>query len=259
MADTLTKPNGGISEVRKIGMDAPWQWLSLAAKDFMHKPMVSLFHGSAFTLAAIVIVVGLSVQGYTSIILALAGGFLIVGPMLAVGLYEKSRLIEAGERVHFGELLKASFKSPVGLAYVGILLMVIYLFWVRLAMIIFALFFGLGGFPPVNEFLGNLLLTGEGVSMLVVGTISGGVLAAGTFMATAVSVPMLMDRRCDTFSAVATSIRAVVQNPAPMALWATLIAGIMAVGMAVGFVGVMFSFPLIGHATWHAYKALVQD
>lgn len=85
MADTLTKPNGGISDVRKIGMDGPWQWLSLAANDFMHKPMVSLFYGSAFALAAIVIVVRLSMQGYTSIILALAGGFVIVGPMLATG------------------------------------------------------------------------------------------------------------------------------------------------------------------------------
>lgn len=243
--------------VRDIPFDAPWEWLAGGWRDMWRVWPISLTYGAVFAIAALALLVGLFMRGGQAIIVTLAAGFLLLGPILAVGLYEASRRITADEPVTFSGVAFVRTASPMQLAYLGGTLMLLFLFWVRLAMMLFALFFGHAEFPPLSELPSTLLLTQHGVGLLVVGTAVGAVLAVVAFALSAVSVPLLMHRQSDFFTAIATSIKALTQNPRAMLLWAGLIAALMVLGMATMFVGLIVAFPLIGHATWHAYQSVV--
>ena len=121
------------------------------------------------------------------------------------------------------------------------------------------LFLGPHALPPPSEFVSTLLFTPRGLGLLVSGTILGGIIAATVFVASAVSVPLLMTQPIDVVTAMKASRDAVVRNPKAMALWAALIAAFMALGIATLFVGLIVAFPLIGHATWHAFRGLLAD
>ena len=149
--------------------------------------------------------------------------------------------------------------APGQLGFFGAILAFVYLVWLQLASLLFMLFLGSRPLPPASEFLPTLLFTPHGLGLLVAGTIVGGVLAALVYAISVISVPLLMARRIDAVTAISASLRTVAQNPKPMALWAGLIAGFMALGIATMFVGLVVVFPLIGHATWHAYRDLVRE
>jgi uncharacterized membrane protein len=121
------------------------------------------------------------------------------------------------------------------------------------------LFMGTRGLPPPTEFVPTLLFTPHGLGLLIVGTLVGGTLAIIVFAISAISVPLMMTHRVDAVTAMAASVEAVVANPKPMALWAVLIAAAMSLGLATLSLGLIVVFPLIGHATWHAYRSLVKE
>jgi uncharacterized membrane protein len=175
--------------------------------------------------------------------------------MLAAGLYETSRL-EKGEPVSLASTLGAGFSGGGQLAHMGLLLMLIYLAWVEIALLLFMLFLGPQPMPPLDAFVSNLLLTPRGLGLLIVGTGVGMALAATVFAISA--VPLLMVERVDVVTAALTSMRACRKNPKAMALWAALIAGAMLLGFVMLFFGLVIMFPLIGHATWHAFRDLVE-
>ena len=148
-------------------------------------------------------------------------------------------------------------QSASRLGLLAALLLFLYLVWVRIAFMLLALFLGTSGLPPVREFTTTLLFTPHGLGLLIVGTAVGALLAAVAFTMTVISIPLLMDRRVDVFTAIVASGEAVAMNPRPLALWAALIAGFIALGVATIGAGLVFVFPLLGHATWHAYRDLV--
>ncbi len=247
--DAIPKP-------RRIAFEAPWNWLAAGWKDIWDNPALSLTFGILAAIGAGVLLAGLVSIGAQSLFLALAGGFMLVAPVVAVGLYEESRMLAKGHRLRFRDAALAAFGARGQLAFFGMLLLFIFLVWMQLAFLLLMLFLGTSVFPPASAFIPTLLFTKQGLGLLIVGSTIGGLIAAVVFAISALAVPMLLARRIDAISAARASLDAVITNPKPMALWAGLIAALMASAFATILVGLVFVFPLIGHATWHAYAEI---
>lgn len=248
-----------IIRISRIDLEAPWRWLSAGLSDLLAMPTISLTYGAVFAAIAVGLWFGLAMLGYQSLMLALAGGFMIIGPILAVGLYEGSRRLELGQKVKLSDVALAGFKTPTQLSLLGLALLIIYIVWIRMAFLLFMVSFGTRPFPPIEEFIPTLLFSLEGIALLSIGTIIGAVLAAVAFSISVVSAPMLLARPVGVTTAIFASVRATTLNIKPMALWAVLIAAFIAIGLATLSIGLIVIFPLIGHATWHAYREILEQ
>jgi uncharacterized membrane protein len=258
MITTGAVRKGAAWPVNEVRPDAPWDWIARGFWDFVQAPVVSLVYGVGFVAVSLIISAGLWRLGLGAWIPAAVGGFLIVGPLVAVGLYETARRLETGEPVSVGAALIVTRAARLQLVYMGFLLMFLYLVWLRVAMLLYAIF-ALGQYEPLSDFISHTLTTTNGLALLGVGTAIGAVIAFTSFALSAISVPMLMAERVDFATAVLTSVEAVKRNFGPMLLWAWIIALSVAFGAATLFVGLAVVFPVIGYATWHAYRALVSS
>jgi uncharacterized membrane protein len=245
------------ADLQLIPFDAPWMWLAAGWRDFWFAPVVSLCYGGVFAGVAAALSIALLSYGLEALILPLGGGFLLIGPVAALGLYETSRRLETFESVELVDITRAAFRMARRTSFFAAILGFIYLVWVQIAFLLVMLFIGTSQIPPAKEFIPNLLFTPPGLALLMVGTCAGGVLALLVFCVSVVSVPLLMTQDVDAVTAVRTSMAAVAENPKPMLLWAGLIAGFMVFGLATVFVGLVVVFPLIGYATWHAFRDVV--
>lgn len=245
--------------VNTVPVDAPWTWLAAGWRDMWRQPTLSLGYGLFFSLVSIAIVAALFSADVASLSMAAAGGFMLMGPMLAVGLYELSRRIEKGDPIKARAIIFVSTCSPSQLAYLGVILMVALLLWIRIAMLLFALFLGQQGFPPMEDFLTSLITTNNGIGLIATGTAIGAVMAMGVFVISAVSVPILLDRDVDFITAIIGSITAFNKNQGTMLLWAVLVGAFSALGLVTLFLGLIVIFPLLGHSTWHAYRSLISN
>lgn len=255
-AEATESGDAALRRPAKVPFDEPWMWLAAGWRDLWQAPTVGLAYGAVFAIAALALALGLfSLQAH-SVFPALAGGFLLLAPFLAMGLYDTSRRLALAQPVSLGTALKAGFAAKGQIAFFGVGLMIVFLVWLELAFILLVLFMGGGGLPPPSEFLPTLLFTPLGLGLLIIGSLVGGVLAAAVFAMSAVAVPMLLVERVDAVTAMRASLQAVATNPKPMALWAALIAVMIAAGFATMLVGLVVAFPLIGHATWHAYQSI---
>ncbi|TNE42092.1 MAG: DUF2189 domain-containing protein [Alphaproteobacteria bacterium] len=246
-------------DIRTIEAEAPWEWLAQGWRDMWSYPGLSLAYGAIFAGIAALLSVMLAYFQIESVVFPLAAGFLLAGPVFAIGLYELSRRKELDLPVSWANLVSQSPRSMTQLGFFGVVLLIAFLAWTQLAILSFALFFGINGFPPVSELVNLLLFTPSGLIFIVIGTIVGAAIAFCIFAISAVSVPMLMVRDVDAITAALVSIECVRRNFWPMLLWAWLIAMLVTVGLATLFVGLIVTFPLVGHATWHAYRNLIRD
>lgn len=242
---------------RQIAFDRPWAWLAAGWRDLWHAADVSLWYGTVASIGGLVLSGGLLAAGLEALIPVLAGGFVLVGPIVALGLYDVSRRIERGEPVSVGETLKSAVRAAPRVSGFAVCLLLIYLIWVRIAFLLLMLFLGTNGVPPFHEFIPTLLFTPSGLGLLVTGTAIGAVLSTLVFALSAISIPLMMERDIDVVTAMVASVHTVVVNPKAMGLWAVLIAGFLCLGIATLGMGLVFIFPLIGHATWHAYRDLI--
>ena len=249
---------GAPPRVRQVVMERPWVWLAAGWRDIWRAPQISLTYGAIFTAVSLLLTGGLFVGGLEYLLPPLAAGFMLVGPMLAVGLYETSRRLEAGEPVSLSRALFVVTRSPSQIAFLGVVLALALLAWMRIASLLFALFFGTLDFPPLAQILPLLFFSWEGLGLLIVGTIVGGMIAAAVFAVSVVSVPLLMMRDIDAITAMIISLRVVRRNWRVLALWAWLIAVLTGFGLIPGFLGLAVTFPLVGHATWHAFGDLIE-
>lgn len=244
--------------IRLVPNDRPWTWLEAGWRDLMATPHIGFFYGGAVVAAGWALVMLLLAAGATWAVLPAVAGFFLVGPVVAAGLYETSRRREQGEPTSLGIAFGAFRRNAPQLALMGAVLLVINLFWVRMAGLIFAIFFGMGFAPSLEHLPAAMLRSEQLLPFLLIGTGVGFVLATIAFAVSAVSIPMIVDRDISAFEAIVVSIRATLDNWRAMAFWAGLIVVFTAMALVPFFLGLALVLPLIGHATWHAYRDIVR-
>ena len=245
--------------IRRIASDRPWHWLALGWNDFTASLAVSLPYGAALTLAGWVMGLLMFEAEIAWAILPAGAGFFLVAPLLAAGLYETSRRRAMGLSTTLAQSLEGFRRNGAQIGLMGIALLLIHLFWVRVATLLFALFFDSSFAPSLSALPAAMLQSPMLLPFLIIGTGFGFVLASAAFAISAISIPMLVDQPVSALEAITTSIRAVVENPRPMLLWAGLIVVFTGFALVPFFLGLAVAMPLIGHATWHAYRDLVDQ
>jgi len=246
-----------LPKVNQITLDHPWQWLADGWRDLIRAPRFSLAYGAVFTLVSMLLTLGLLYQELFFVVPPLAAGFFLVAPLLGIGLYRISESLEEGRPLEFCQAWSAWKRNEVHLAAMGVTLLLVLMAWMLAANLIFALLFD-RPVPTWEHFIPSVFLSGESPLFLFTGIAVGALIAAFTFTISVVSVPLLMDRQIDLFSAIQISIQAVRSNWQPMALWACLIVMFVGIGIVTFYIGLTVTMPLVGHATWHAYRDLVQ-
>ena len=241
---------------RQLEPAAAFSWLSAGWRDFLTQPAPSLIYGVIVFLVSAGIVIGLFAFGWDYILFPAFAGFMVVGPILAVGLYEKSRRIAAGEPVTLGRMLVVNPASGGQILFTGVLLSLLMLLWMRAAVIIYALFFGLTPFPGLQHIAPMLFTTPIGWAMLIVGTAVGGLFAAFSLAISAFSIPMLLAQRVDALTAMGSSMALVWNNLPVMLTWGAIVLALFICSLATGLLGLIVVFPVLGHGTWHAYRAI---
>lgn len=244
---------------RGLPARAALDWLAAGWRDLRTHPGPSLAYGVFLVLVSWAVLWGLHATGLLYLALPAVAGFLILGPFLAIGLYEKSRRIEAGEPVSLAAMLLVRPASGAQLAFAGLLLAVLVLFWLRAADLLYALFFGLAPFPGLGEALRNVLVTPRGWWLIVTGSLVGGLFASFAFAVSLFAIPMLMAERRDALTALGLSLALTVQNLAPCLTWGAIVAAGMALSAATGLIALAVVFPLLGHGTWHLWRSLGHD
>jgi uncharacterized membrane protein len=243
--------------INSVGMDRPRAWLAAGFEDFRQATAVSLAYGMFWVGLSIAITAGAVTLGLWHWLLPLVAGFMFLGPLVAVGSYGISRALEANRAPHLGDAFGAWRPHFGQLAMMGVMMMIFFLAWIRLATLLFALFFGFE-VPSPSTMYSSLLTSPEGLSMILVGSVAGAVLAFGAFSISVVAIPTLMDEDLTFMEGIEASIRAVGNNFRPMLLWAAILTGCVLVGVLTFYIGLALVLPVLGHASWHAYEDLVR-
>lgn len=256
MSEQEIIPRPVLPGIRHVATDRPWTWLAAGWADFIRVPAISLSYGFIFSAIGFAICYWLYVANMLYLIMPVATGFALVGPAAAVGLYDVSRRLETGQPVSLAGAIPAILSRGETFAAMGLVLMLFMMAWMEIALLIFAFFFGQKP-ASAQHFVENVFFAPESLPFVVTGTVAGAILAAAVYAISVISLPMMLDRNVSVPTAVATSLRCVNQNRSAMALWAMLIAVFISFSFVTLFAGLVIMLPLIGHATWHAYRDLV--
>jgi uncharacterized membrane protein len=239
--------------MRRVPLLRPLGWLAAGWRDFMRCPAVGLLHGAL--LAGFGALLVLAARDEFWLLSGAFSGFLLVAPVLATGLYAVSRAISLKRPATLATALAAWRPRDGRLIVFGLLLAFAGTGWVMTSASLIT------GFAPqpVHDpasFLRVVVLADQG-HLFEIWLALGGILAAPVFASSVVAIPMLLDREVGVLGAIFTSWRVVMENPGPLALWAALIMGLTVVGMATLMLGLVVVVPWVGHASWHAYRDLV--
>ncbi len=241
---------------RRLSPDEAFGWFVEGWRDLWTVPFPSLVYGAGVALISLAIAVGMLFYSLDYAFFPALAGFLVVGPALATGLYVKSQRLSKGLPVTLASMLVPQRGTTQHVLFVGSVLLGLMLLWMRAAVLLYALFFGWRPFPGMDHILPMLFGTPIGVAMLVVGVIIGGIFAAFAFAISVFSIPMVLDKRSDAFTAMATSMSIVWNNLPVMLLWGGIVLSFTVIALLSGMLGFVIIFPLLGHATWHAYIAM---
>jgi uncharacterized membrane protein len=240
--------------LRPLKLTDPLRWLALGWRDFMQCPGIGLFYGACFTVMGWALMkVYAAAPAY---VMALSAGFLLMGPFMCLGLYRASQRLEQGRHPDFGDSLLAWDTRTGTLAIFGFVLLVLEMLWGRVTLVLFALSFN--GMPDLQGSL--LALTKPENLGFTLGWLGVGAVFAGVIFAiSVVSMPMILDRQTDAITAGLTSVRLVVTQTRVMLAWGAMITLLVVLALLPWFAGLLIVGPVIGHASWHAYRAAVAE
>ena len=232
----------------------PLRWLRLGLHDFSRAPAIGIFYGLCFMVMGWALLkVYEDAPAYT---LALSAGFLLMGPFLCLGLYRVSQRLENGEKPDFGDSLLAWETRTGQLGIFGFVLLVLEMLWGRATLVLFAVSFD--GMPDLKGSL-LALLNPQNLPFIAAWAAVGALFAGLIFAVSVVSIPMILHRQTDAVTAGLTSMRLVLTQTGVMLWWAALIAGLVLLALLPWFAGLVVVGPVLGHATWHAYRNAVAD
>lgn len=239
--------------IRDIKATSPLTWLARAWDDVRACPVPSLFYGFCYAgMGLLITFVFEHAYQYTA---GLTSGFLLLGPLLAMGLYEISRRRELGETCALVPTLTVWRRNISNLAIYTVVVGVIFLVWARASLIVFALFYT-NELPNLSGFLAQIVAL-ENLEFLLVYFCVGLLFATIVFAVSVVAIPLMLDRNQDAITAMLASVGALAKNPATMMAWAFAIVVMSLLGFLTFHIGLVIAMPIIGHASWHAYRDLV--
>jgi len=240
--------------LRPLGWSAPLHWLAAGARDLAAAWPLSLFFGLAFWCMALAI--GLVFRGRPEYTMTIVSGCFLVGPFLAMGLYEASRRREAGLPQDFAASLTCWDRRIGSMAMLVLVLLVLELLWGRASLVVFAVFFNTG--MPSTTGVVQAVFNPENLEFVAAYAMVGGVFAAIVFSTCVISIPMILDRDTDAITAGLRSFQLVLGQPGVMLLWGALIVALTLGALLLPWaLGLLVVAPWLGHATWHAYRGAV--
>ena len=244
--------------INQITSQEPWVWLGAGWRDLCHAPVLSIGYGSLFVAIGYAVTIGLYQLDMTYMIWPMAAGFILIAPVFCIAFYEISRCIETNQDLGLKALVRAWLGHAKSVLGAGLALVFFMILWTRVAALIYVINFPYTGLS-IQEMTLKTFFTPEGLTFLAVGTAIGAALAFVAFLVSAVSLQTMMSQQTGFLGGVIISVLAVNRNFAPMMLWAAIIVAVTAIGMAFALVGLAVTLPLLGHASWHAYRSLVRD
>ena len=254
-----TQPARGLPVVRVIGLGDLKYALTKGLEDFRAMPTHVIFLSLIYPIAGLAIWRATLGYDVVPLLYPLAAGFALIGPFAAIGLYELSRRRELGLDTSWKHAFDIVHSPSVwALAALGLLLLAIFGVWLAVANGIYVANFGYRQPATLAEFASMILDTPQGHNLIVVGNVVGFLFAVLAFALSVVSFPLLLDRNVGVPVAIATSVKAIVKNPVTMALWGLIVALGLAIGSLPLFFGLAVVMPVLGHATWHLYRRVVE-
>jgi uncharacterized membrane protein len=240
------RPLPFVAQARTVPPAAPLRWLRAGYHDMRRAPGISLAYGLALTVLSALIAYCAWTFGTLGLYLGMATGFLLVGPVLALGLYSFSCQLEQGRKPVFGYCMRAGRSHIKDILIFSFVLLIVFLIWARAATALYIFY------PDQTQhsWLDMAMFLG-------IGSTIGAVFSTVVFIISAFSLPMIMDRKTDAITAVISSVNAVLRNRLTMFVWAAIIVCCVALGFATALLGFIVLLPLIGHATWHAYRETI--
>lgn len=243
-----------LKKIVKLPWGAPFHWLALGWRDLMAAKGIGLFYGAAFWLMAVVL--GAVFRSKPEYAMSIASGCLLVGPFLAMGLYEVSRRRELGVSPELATSLTCWDAHIRSMGMLVLVLIVLELLWGRASLVVFAVFFNTG-MPSATGVI-DAVFNPENWEFLAVYLLVGSAFAGLVFSLSVISIPMILDRDADAISAAIASMEVVVDNTAVMILWGGLITLLVCLALWPWGLGLLVVGPWLGHASWHAYRGTIQ-
>ncbi|MBL8590938.1 MAG: DUF2189 domain-containing protein [Methylobacteriaceae bacterium] len=227
-------------------------------RDFRRAPLYGLFFGGVYALGGVAACYFMTAIGWGWLVMPMMAGFALIGPFIAVGLYEVSRRLSTGETLSFGAVLACMFRQGGReLGWMALICVFAFVMWMYQIRLMVALFFS---FAPIElgAFLRMLVTTQQGLIFLTIGTAWGAVIAIVIFSLTVISFPLLLDRDRDFITAMIASVQSVIKSPVVMVGWGLVTVALILIACLPFFLGLPIVLPVLGHATWHLYKRLVE-
>ena len=249
---------GGLPGIRIVGVADIRASLTEGASDFARRPGFGLAIGGFFALTGMVIALALTVWHIPWMIYPFAIGFPLVGPFAAVGLYEVSRRLEAGQVPDWRAVLSVVWaQRRREVSWMAFAMLFVFWIWMYQVRLLIALILGRMSFATLDRFFSVVLTTPEGWLFLAIGHVVGAALALVLFSITVVAIPFLLDREADFVTAMITSVRVVLASPLVMLGWGIVVTLAVLAACVPFFLGLLVVLPVLGHATWHLYRRAV--